>query len=55
MKQSSLFSLLVGDKVEKCFKTLTPGANVIKLFCPLLTDFRNKLECLYLSSIISLV
>jgi len=33
----------------------SPGANVIKLFCLLFTDFHNKLECLSLASFSSLV
>jgi len=31
------------------------GANVIKLFCPKFTDFRYKLECLFLASLSNLV
>jgi hypothetical protein len=34
---------------------ITPGAIVIKLFCPYFTDFRNKLVCLSLASLSSLV
>ncbi len=30
-----------------------PGANVIKLFCLLFADFRNKLECLLFKSSLS--
>jgi len=29
---------------------MIPGTNVIKLFCPLFTNFRNKLYCLSLAS-----
>ncbi len=31
---------------EKNSIALTPGANVVKLFCPSFTDFRTKPECL---------
>ncbi len=40
----------LGDATE-----ITPGAIVIKLFCPYFTDFRNKLVCLSLASLSSLV
>ncbi len=36
-------------KKTKGFMALTPGANVIKLFCQYFMDFRNKLEFLSLS------
>jgi hypothetical protein len=39
----------------KSFITLTPGTNVIRLFCPSYTNFRDKLECLSLASIASLL
>jgi hypothetical protein len=47
--RSSLFAFVIGAE-KKVFITFTPGGNVIKLFCPLFTDFRNKLECLSLGS-----
>jgi hypothetical protein len=36
-------------------KTSLTGPNVIKLFCPQFTDFRNKLECLFLASLSGLI
>jgi hypothetical protein len=36
-------------------KPTTPGANVIKLFTAVIYDFCNKLECLSLASLSSLV
>ncbi len=38
-KHSSLLQI----EEEKSFKRLPRGANVLKLFCPQFTDFRNKL------------
>jgi hypothetical protein len=32
-----------------------PGPNVIKLFCPYFMIFRNKLDCLFLAILFSLV
>jgi hypothetical protein len=40
-----------GEAVE----LLDPGVNVIKLLLSTITDFRNKLECLFLASIADLV
>jgi hypothetical protein len=37
----------------KSVMTLSPGPNVIKLFCLYFTDFNNKLECLSLASLSS--
>jgi hypothetical protein len=54
-KHSSLFCSSAGDDEETRFVRLTPGANVIKLFCQLFIDFLNKLECLSLASFSSLV
>ncbi len=49
----------VGDRahdVEELLVSETkPGVDVIKLFCPQITDFRNKLECLSLVSFSSIV
>jgi hypothetical protein len=39
----------------KFWRRLTPGSNVIKLFRSQVTNFRNKLECVRLASLSSLV
>ncbi len=40
---------------RKLFITFAPGANVIKLFCPKLKNFRKKFECLFLANLSSLL
>ncbi len=51
----NLNCLFVIYKIKKSFIKLTPGANVIKLFCLRFTNFRSKLECLSLVCFSSLV
>jgi hypothetical protein len=53
-KHSSLFLSALNEKV---FVLLSPGANVIKLFCTKFTNFRSKLklECFSLVNFSSLV
>ncbi len=51
---SSLVQKLVNYR-QNNFTTLSPGANVIKLFCTKVTNFHNKLECLFLTNFYSLV
>ena len=54
-KHSNLFGLVISNR-EKRFITLTPGANVIKLFTSVsYENFRSKLKCLPLASLTSLV
>ncbi len=48
-KHSSLLPYIIHFSSEKIL-VLTPGPNVVKLFCPQNTDFRNKLEYLSLAS-----
>ncbi len=38
----------------KSFIALAHGTNIINLFCPYITDFCNKLECLSMASLSSL-
>ncbi len=45
---SSIFKLLI-------FVTDAPGANVIRLFTPVCTNVCNKLKCIYVVSLSSLV
>jgi len=50
-------STVTGPLVGNCITTqyLQPGANVIKLFTAVVYEFCNKLECLTLESLSSLV
>ncbi len=42
MKQQKTFS----KSLKKFSDILTPGANIVRLFCPQFTNFHDKLECL---------
>jgi hypothetical protein len=53
-KRSNLFAHFVSN-AEKCFITLTTGLIVTKLFSSSLTKWPNKLKCLPLASLSSLV
>jgi hypothetical protein len=60
-ERGDLHSGKADDRMERDFtvgprkRQICSGANVIKLFCPQFTDFRNKLECLSPASVHSIV
>ncbi len=49
------YSIMVPMTRKDVFMALRPVANVIKLFTAVNSTFHNRLECLYLASLSSLV